>query len=136
MKDLLGLMGKAKEMQAKFQAMQDEIATLEASGQAGGGLVNVTLTGKFEMKSLKIDPSLFKEDDVEILEDLLLAAHNDAKNKVEAIMPSRLERLDSKNIARSRHSLSFAVWLVRVLRKLGVMASVRLATDMPCEEVV
>ena len=62
MKDLLGLMGKAKEMQAKFQAMQDEIATIEASGQAGGGLVQVTLTGKFEMKMLKIDPSLFKED--------------------------------------------------------------------------
>ena len=81
MKDLLGLMGKAKEMQAKFQAMQDEIATLEATGQAGGGLVSVTLTGKFEMKSLKIDPSLFKEDEVEILEDLLLAAHNDAKNQ-------------------------------------------------------
>ncbi|TIP98089.1 MAG: YbaB/EbfC family nucleoid-associated protein, partial [Mesorhizobium sp.] len=53
MKDLLGLMGKAKEMQAKFQAMQDEIATLEATGQAGGGLVSVTLTGKFEMKALK-----------------------------------------------------------------------------------
>jgi len=57
MKDLLGLMGKAKEMQAKFQAMQDEIATLEATGQSGGGLVRITLTGKFEMKALKIDPS-------------------------------------------------------------------------------
>ena len=93
MKDLLGLMGKAKEMQAKFQAMQDEIATLEASGQAGGGLVNVILTGKFEMKSLKIDPSLFKEDDVEILEDLILAAHNDAKVKVEEIMQEKTKTL-------------------------------------------
>lgn len=93
MKDLLGLMGKAKEMQAKFQAMQDEVASIEASGQAGGGLVRVTLTGKFEMKSLKIDPSLFKEDDVEILEDLLLAAHNDAKAKVEAIMQEKTREL-------------------------------------------
>ena len=90
MKDLLGLMGKAKEMQAKFQAMQDEIATLEASGQAGGGLVSVTLTGKFEMKSLKIDPSLFKEDDVEVLEDLIVTAHNEAKNKAEAMMQKKM----------------------------------------------
>jgi DNA-binding YbaB/EbfC family protein len=93
MKDLLGLMGKAKEMQAKFEAMQDEIATLEATGQAGGGLVTVTLSGKFEMKSLKIDPSLFKEDEVEILEDLLLAAHNDAKGKVEAVMQQKTREL-------------------------------------------
>jgi len=89
MKDLLGLMGKAKEMQAKFQAMQEEIAALEATGQAGGGLVTVVLTGKFEMRSLKIDPSLFKEDEVEILEDLILAAHNDAKSKVEAVMQQK-----------------------------------------------
>jgi DNA-binding YbaB/EbfC family protein len=93
MKDLLGLMGKAKEMQAKFQAMQEEIAGLEASGQAGGGLVSVTLSGKFEMKALKIDPSLFKEDEVEILEDLILAAHNDAKAKVEQIMQERTRDL-------------------------------------------
>lgn len=93
MKDLLGLMGKAKEMQAKFQAMQEEVATLEASGQAGGGLVSVTITGKFEMKALKIDPSLFKEDEVEILEDLILAAHNDAKAKVEQIMQEKTKEL-------------------------------------------
>ena len=93
MKDLLGLMGKAKEMQAKFQGMQEELATIEASGQAGGGLVNVTLSGKFEMKSLKIDSSLFKEDEVEILEDLILAAHNDAKAKVEAVMQEKTREL-------------------------------------------
>ncbi len=93
MKDLLGLMGKAKEMQAKFQAMQDEIAEMEATGQAGGGLVNVVLSGKFEMKALKIDPSLFKEDEVEILEDLILAAHNDAKAKVEQAMQEKTREL-------------------------------------------
>ncbi|MEX0407559.1 YbaB/EbfC family nucleoid-associated protein [Aquibium sp. LZ166] len=93
MKDLMGLMGKAKEMQAKFQAMQEEIAQIEAAGQAGGGLVTVTLSGKGEMKSLKIDPSLFKEDDVEVLEDLILAAHNDAKAKLEATMQKKTQEL-------------------------------------------
>ena len=93
MKDLLGLMGKAKEMQAKFQALQEEVATVEAAGQAGGGLVKVTLTGKFEMKKLEIDPELFKEDEVEILEDLILAAHNDAKVKVEEIMQEKTKEL-------------------------------------------
>lgn len=93
MKDLLGMMSKAKEMQAKFQALQEEIAAMEATGQSGGGLVGVTLTGKFEMRSLKIDPSLFKEDDVEVLEDLILAAHNDAKAKVEAAMQEKTREL-------------------------------------------
>ncbi len=93
MKDLLSLMGKAKEMQAKFQTMQEEIATIEAVGQSGGGLVRVTLSGRFEMTSLKIDPSLFKEDDVEILEDLILAAHNDAKVKVDALMQDKTREL-------------------------------------------
>ena len=93
MKDLLGLMGKAKEMQAKFQAMQEEIAMMEATGQAGGGMVKVTITGKFEMKKLDIDPSLFKEDEVEILEDLIIAAHNDAKSKVEQSMQEKTREL-------------------------------------------
>src|SRR5690606_14498406 len=87
------LMGKAKEMQARFQAMQDEIAALEATGQAGGGLVSVTLTGQYEMKMLRIDPSLFEEDDVEVLEELILAAHNDAKAKVEQVMQEKTREL-------------------------------------------
>jgi DNA-binding YbaB/EbfC family protein len=93
MKDLLGMMSKAKEMQAKLQALQEEIALLEETGQAGGGLVKVTLSGKSEMRSLKIDPSLFKEDDVEVLEDLILAAHNDAKTKVETAMQEKSREL-------------------------------------------
>ena len=93
MKDLLGMMSKAKEMQARFQAMQEEIAALEVTGQAGGGLVRVTLTGKMEMRALKIDPSLFKEDDVEVLEDLILAAHNDAKAKAETLMQEKTREL-------------------------------------------
>ena len=93
MKDLMGLMGKAKEMQAKFEAMQQEVASIEATGQAGGGMVSVTLSGKMEMKALKIDPSLFKEDEVEILEDLILAAHNDAKAKVEAVLQQKTREM-------------------------------------------
>ena len=93
MKDLLGLMGKAKEMQAKFQAMQDQIAGIEASGQSGGGLVTITLTGKFEMRSLKIDTTLMRPDEGEILEDLIVAAHNDAKAKVEALMQEKTREL-------------------------------------------
>lgn len=93
MKDLLGLMGKAKEMQAKFQSMQDEIAGLEATGQSGGGLVTVTLSGKFELKKLTLDPSLLKEGEGEILEDLILAAHNDARTKVEAVMQEKTQAL-------------------------------------------
>jgi DNA-binding YbaB/EbfC family protein len=93
MKDLMGLMGKAKEMQAKFEAMQQEVASIEATGQAGGGMVSVTLSGKMEMKALKVDPSLFKEDEVEILEDLILAAHNDAKAKVEAVLQQKTREM-------------------------------------------
>lgn len=93
MKDLMGLMSKAKEMQAKFQTMQEEMANIEATGQSGGGLVSVTLTGKSEMKALKIDPSLFKEDEAEILEDLILAAHNDARAKVEAMTQEKTREL-------------------------------------------
>ena len=83
MKDIMGLMSKAKEMQEKMQAMQEELANLEVSGSAGGGLVTVTLNGKGMMSNLTIDPSLLKEDETDIVEDLVLAAHNDAKGKVE-----------------------------------------------------
>lgn len=93
MKDLLGLMGKAKEMQAKLQSLQEEIALLEVTGQAGGGLVEVRLTGKGEMKGLKIDPSMFREDDVEVLEDLILAAHNDAKAKADQAMQDKTREM-------------------------------------------
>lgn len=93
MRDLMGMMSKAKEMQAKFQAMQEEIASMEVEGRSAAGAVKVTLSGRFEMKKLDIDPSLFKEDDVEILEDLILAAHNDAKTKVEAEMQKKTQEM-------------------------------------------
>jgi len=95
MKDLMGLLGKAREMQAKFETLQNEIAAIEATGQAGGGLVQVTLSGKFEMRALKIDASLMKPDEAEIIEDLIVAAHNDAKAKVEAAMQQKTSELTS-----------------------------------------
>lgn len=93
MKDIMSMMGKIKDMQAKMERMQEELAELECEGVAGGGMVSVRLTGKGLMKGLSIDPSMFKEDDVEILEDLIVAAHNDAKAKVEAMMAERTKEL-------------------------------------------
>ena len=93
MKDIMGMMGKIKDMQAKMERMQEELAELECEGVAGGGMVTVRLSGKGLMKGVSIDPSMFKEDDVEILEDLIVAAHNDAKAKVEATMAERTREL-------------------------------------------
>ncbi|MDB5525876.1 MAG: DNA-binding protein YbaB/EbfC family [Rhizobium sp.] len=93
MKDLMGMMGKVKEMQAKMEQVQGEIAAMMIEGKAGGGLVTVVLDGKGQLKSLKIDPSLFKEDDVEILEDLIVAAHKDAKDKGEAQAAEKMSAL-------------------------------------------
>lgn len=84
MKDLMGMMGKVKEMQAKMEQMQAEVAALEVEGKSGGGLVTLRMNGKGELLSLKIDPSLFKEDEAEILEDLIIAAHMDAKDKADS----------------------------------------------------
>lgn len=93
MRDIMGMMGKVKEMQAKMEKMQAEIADIRAEGKSGGGLVTITLDGKGEMLSLKIDSSLFKEDDVEILEDLVVAAHKDAKGKAEALAAEKTKEL-------------------------------------------
>ncbi|MCX8995615.1 YbaB/EbfC family nucleoid-associated protein [Rhizobiaceae bacterium BDR2-2] len=93
MRDIMGMMGKVKEMQAKMEQLQTEIASLEVEGRSGGGLVTVKLTGKGELTGLKIDPSLFKEDDVEILEDLIVAAHKDAKDKAEAAAAEKTKEI-------------------------------------------
>ncbi|GHA31835.1 nucleoid-associated protein [Devosia pacifica] len=95
MKDIMGMMKAASEMKGKMEALQAELAEMVIEGSAGGGLVNVSLSGKGEMKGLKIDPSLFKEDEVEVLEDLIIAAHNDAKSKAEKEMQERMGELTS-----------------------------------------
>lgn len=93
MKDLMKMMKQAQEIQGKMQRMQEELAALEVSGQSGAGLVQVTLNGKGEMRSLKIDPSLLKPDEAEIVEDLVLAAFQDAKGKVEGEMQKRMQEV-------------------------------------------
>jgi DNA-binding YbaB/EbfC family protein len=90
MVDFLGMMKKAEELQKNMQALQDELDRSLVEGSSGGGLVTVTLSGKGEMKGLKIDPSLFREDDVEVLEDLIVTAHNEAKARAEAMMQKKM----------------------------------------------
>lgn len=93
MKDIMGMMKQAQELQGKMQEFQANLVNLEIEGRSGAGLVTVTLNGKGEMRSLKIDPSLFKEDSVEVLEDLILTAHNDAKQKAEAEVQSQMAEM-------------------------------------------
>ena len=93
MKDLMNIMGKAREMQGKMQEMQDQLGALEVVGEAGAGVVKVTLTGKNDMKAIAIDPSLVKDDDIEVLEDLILAAYADAKSKVEVEIARKTQAL-------------------------------------------
>ncbi|MFD0917051.1 YbaB/EbfC family nucleoid-associated protein [Pseudahrensia aquimaris] len=93
MKDIMGMMGKVKEMQAKMEAMQSELEELEAVGTSGGGLVTVTLSGKGIMRGVSIDPSLFNPDEAEILEDLIVTAHNKAKEQAEEITKEKTAEL-------------------------------------------
>ncbi len=90
MKDLMGMMGKVREMQARMERMQAEMETMEIAGQSGGGLVTVTMNGKGDLRRVRIDPSLLKPEEAEILEDLIVAAAKDAKSKVEAMMQEKM----------------------------------------------
>jgi nucleoid-associated protein EbfC len=93
MKDILGMMGRVKEMQAKMQEMQDSLGELEIAGQSGGGMVTVTLTGKGQMKTVAIDPSLLKPEEADIVEDLVVAAHNDAKSRLDDAIAEKTREL-------------------------------------------
>jgi len=93
MVDFMGMMKKAEELQQKMQSMQEEAGRSTVEGRSGGGLVTVTLNGKGEMKGLSIDPSLFKEDDVEVLEDLIVTAHNEAKGKAEQMIQQKMAEM-------------------------------------------
>ena len=95
MKDIMGMMKNLQGMQAKMQEFQENVGNLLVEGRSGGGLVTVTMSGKGELRGLKIDPSLFKEDSVEILEDLIVTAHNDAKQKAEAEVLSKMAEMTS-----------------------------------------
>lgn len=91
--DISDLFKQAKAMQEKAAEIQAQLARIEVEGQAGGGLVRVTLSGKAELKRVAIDPSLMKPEEREIVEDLIVAAHADAKAKAEAKMAEEMRML-------------------------------------------
>ena len=93
MKNLGQMMKQAQEMQTRMQQMQDALAEVEVTGQSGAGMGNVTLNGKGEMKRLKLDKSVVDPEDVEVIEDLIMAAFNDAKLKVEQHVADETQKL-------------------------------------------
>ena len=93
MADFLGMMKQAAQLQSKMKAMQDELEHVEVEGLSGGGLVTVRMTALMEVKNVKIDPSLIKTDEIEILEDLLVTAMGDARRKAEAAMAEKMQSL-------------------------------------------
>ncbi|MHA1524682.1 MAG: YbaB/EbfC family nucleoid-associated protein [Alphaproteobacteria bacterium] len=90
MVDIAGMMKQAQALQAKMQEAQADLERLESVGTAGGGLVSVTLNGKGVMQGLTIDPTLLKPEEGEILEDLITAAHNDARAKMETVTAEKM----------------------------------------------
>ena len=95
MKNLSNMMKQAQQMQAKMAEMQERMGDLEVSGQSGAGLVTVTLNGRKEMRSVKIDRSLVDPDDIEVLEDLIVAAFNDANAKADAAIQEETQKMMS-----------------------------------------
>jgi hypothetical protein len=93
MKNLGQMLKQAQEVQSKMAEMQDKLAAVELTGASGGGMVKVTLNGKHEMRAVKIDPGLVDPKDVEMLEDLIVAAFNDAKGKVDAYMAEEMAKI-------------------------------------------
>jgi DNA-binding YbaB/EbfC family protein len=93
MADFLGMMKQAAQLQSKMKEMQDQLDRIEVEGISGGGLVSVRMTAKMEVKAVKIDPSLIKPDEREILEDLLVTAMGDARRKAEAAMQDKMQAL-------------------------------------------
>lgn len=93
MKNIGQMMKQAQQLQEKMGELQQQLASAEMTGSSGGGLVQVTVTGKGDVRRLKIDPSLVDPSEVEVLEDLIVAACNDAKTKVEALLQERMSAL-------------------------------------------
>ncbi len=92
MKNLTQMLKQAQQMQTRMQEMQAKLGAMTVDGAAGGGMVKVTLSGKGDLKRVSIDPSLMVADDREVLEDLLVAAHADAKQKVEAAAAEEMQK--------------------------------------------
>jgi DNA-binding YbaB/EbfC family protein len=93
MADFLGLIKQAAEFKSKMEAMQAELDHVEVEGTAGGGLFSVKLSGKGELRSVQVDDSLLQPDQKQILQDLMVAAHADARRKLEALFAERMQGL-------------------------------------------
>ncbi len=93
MKNIAGLMKQASQMQARMQEMQAKLESTEVQGVAGAGMVSVTLSGKSELKRVTIDPKLADPAETEMLEDLIVAAHADAKRKLEALTAEEMQKV-------------------------------------------
>ena len=93
MADFLGMMKQAAQLQSKMKEMQEQLDHIEVEGISGGGLVSVRMTAKMDVKGIKIDPSLMKPDEAEILEDLLVTALGDARRKAEQAMQQKMQEL-------------------------------------------
>ena len=93
MKNLAGLMKQASQMQSKMEEMQARLRTMEIDGESGAGMVRVTLNGKGDLRRIKLDPKIVDPTDTEVLEDLILAAHRDARNKVDATSSAEMQKL-------------------------------------------
>ena len=93
MADFMGLMKQAAQLQTKMQELQAELDTIEVEGTSGGGMVTVKLSAKGELKGARIDDSLLKPEEKEMLEDLLIAAHSDARRKAETLVQERMKAL-------------------------------------------
>ena len=93
MADFLGLMKQATQLKAKMEEMQAELDQITVEGAAGGGMVSVTLTAKGDMNAVRIDPSLIKPEEKEIVEDLIVTAHADARRKAETLMAEKMKGL-------------------------------------------
>lgn len=93
LKNLGNMLKKAQEMQGRMAQMQEELAEMTCTGQSGGGMVSITLNGKQALQKIKIDPSIVDPTDVELLEDLVAAAFNDAQSKVLELAQQNLSKL-------------------------------------------
>ena len=93
MADFLGLMKQAAELKSKMEAMQAELDRIEVEGAAGGGLVTLKISGKGEVRTARVDDTLLKLDQKDILQDLIVAAHADARRKLESVLQERMQAL-------------------------------------------
>ncbi|MBI1215894.1 MAG: YbaB/EbfC family nucleoid-associated protein [Alphaproteobacteria bacterium] len=93
MTNIAQMMQKAQKFKQKMQEMQDRVKEMDIPGAAGGGLVSCVVTGSYELKSIKIDPSLVKPEETDVLEDLIVAAVNDARAQAERIMTGETQKL-------------------------------------------